>query len=187
MTEKDILDLIRNDKWMMNILYTAENLNLPDWLIGAGFIRNKVWDYLHGYTKAWLDTNDIDLVYFDPDGNDERADEKLSTELKEKTGLNWEVVNEAYAHKWYASKPPPYASSKDAVSKWPETATCIGVKIENQKLQLIAPYGIYDLVSLIVKPNPGFINNKDNVKKVVSERVKRKKWLEKWPQLKILL
>src|SRR3989344_341827 len=42
MTEKDILDLIKIDKWMMDILRVAEKLNLPDWIIGAGFIRNKV-------------------------------------------------------------------------------------------------------------------------------------------------
>lgn len=184
MTEQDILNLIYEDKWMMDILHTAEKLNLPDWLIGAGFVRNKVWDYLHGYNKPQVDTADIDLVYFDPSGNDENADEKLSEELRTKTGLNWEVVNEAHAHKWYTIKPPPYTSSKDAVSKWPETASCIGVKTENGKLKLIAPYGIGDLVNLIVRPNRAFIDE-GNVKNVVVERTKKKKWLEKWQKLQL--
>ena len=184
MTERDILNLISEDKWMTNVLYTAENLNLPDWLIGAGFVRNKVWDYLHGYQNEKVDTNDIDLIYFDPHGNNEDADKKLSEELETETGLNWEVVNEAYAHKWYTIKPPPYASSEDAVSKWPETATCIGVKTENGKLKLIAPYGIGDLVNLVIRPSPAFID-KGNVKNVVVERMKKKKWLEKWPKLKL--
>ena len=61
MTEKDILDLIKRDKWMMDILRVAEKLNLPDWIIGAGFIRNKVWDYLQGYNKSRVDTVDIDF------------------------------------------------------------------------------------------------------------------------------
>lgn len=184
MTEQDILNLIYENKWMMDILYIAEKLNLPDWLIGAGFVRNKVWDYLHGYNKSQVDTADIDLVYFDPNGNDENADEKLSEELKAKTGLNWEVVNEAYAHKWYTIKPPPYTSSEDAIAKWPETATCIGVKTENGKLKLIAPYGIGDLVNLIVRPSSAFIDE-GNVKNVVVERMKKKKLLEKWPKLKL--
>ncbi len=88
MTEQDILNLINEDKWMMDTLHTAEKLDLPNWLIGAGFVRNKVWDYLHGYQKEKVDTNDIDLVYFDPNGNDEDADEKLSKELETKTGFN---------------------------------------------------------------------------------------------------
>ena len=43
MTEQDILKIIENDKWMMDILHVAERLNLPDSMIGAGFVRNKVW------------------------------------------------------------------------------------------------------------------------------------------------
>ncbi len=184
MIEQDILNLIHEDKWMMDVLSTAEKLNLPDWLIGAGFVRNKVWDYLHGYQREKVDTNDIDLVYFDPSGNDENADKKLSEEFNIKTGLHWEIVNEAYAHKWYTIKPPPYTSCGDAVSKWPETSTCVGVKIENGELKLIAPYGIEDLVNLIVRPSQAFIDE-GNVKNVVAERVKKKKWLEKWPKLKL--
>jgi len=185
MTKQDILNLISENKWMMDVLRTAEKLDLPDWVIGAGFVRNKVWDYLHGYNKPKVDTADIDLVYYDPNGNDEDADEKLSKELEIKTGLNWEVVNEAYAHKWYTIKPPPYTSSEDAVSKWPETATCIGVRTENGKLKLMAPHGIEDLVNLIIRPSPAFID-KANVKNVVIERMEKKKWLEKWPKLKIV-
>ncbi|MEK7559956.1 MAG: nucleotidyltransferase family protein [Patescibacteria group bacterium] len=186
MTEQDILNLISEDKWMMGVLHIAEELNLPNWLIGAGFVRNKVWDYLHGYSKQRVDTADIDLVYYDPNGNDENTDKKLSAELNIKTGLSWEVVNEAHAHKWYTIKPPPYISTEDAVSKWPETATCIGVKIENGELKLIAPHGVEDLINLIVRPNKGFIDE-GNVENVVVERVKQKKWLEKWPKLKMAM
>jgi hypothetical protein len=34
---------------MMDILHIAEKLKLPDCMIGAGFVRNKVWDHLRGY------------------------------------------------------------------------------------------------------------------------------------------
>lgn len=180
MTEQDILNLIKNDKWMMDILHTAENLHLSDWIIGAGFVRNKVWDYLHGYSKSSVDTADIDLVYFNSEENDQKADEELSQTLKNKTGMIWEVVNEAYAHAW--NNFPPYISSEDAISRWPETATAIGVKTENGELKLIAPYGIADLINLIVRPSPKFTDI-DKIK----ERVKQKRWLEKWPKLKLLI
>ena len=78
MTPQEILNLIKQDKWMMNIIQTASSLNLHDWIIGAGFVRNKVWDHLSGIEKEVVDTNDIDLVYFDPKGNDKEADKKLS-------------------------------------------------------------------------------------------------------------
>jgi uncharacterized protein len=185
MSEQDILSLIREDSWMMEVLQAAERLGLPDWLIGAGFVRNKVWDRLHGFQKEKGDTNDIDLVYFDPGGNDEAADERISGELGEKTGLKWEVVNQAYAHKWHGAGLAPYTSTEDAISKWPETATCIGVTMEGGQLKLVAPYGIEDLVNMIVKPSPGFIKEKSDAKNVVAERARSKKWLEKWPKLTI--
>ena len=181
MTEKDILILIEKDEWMMNILRIAEKLNLPDWVIGAGFVRNKVWDYLHGYIKKEVETNDIDLVYYDPNGNEQKADEKLSKKLRKETGIKWEIVNEAYAHKW--NNLPPYKSTEDALSQWPETATGIGVKLECDKLKLIAPHGINDLKNLIIRPSPKFPDGLERVKK----RAKEKRWLEKWPKLKFNL
>jgi hypothetical protein len=178
MTEREILDLVRKDKWMMNVLNIAEKLNFPDWVIGAGFIRNKVWDHLHGFSRAKIDTADIDLVYYDQNGNDQKTDEDLSMKLRNETGIEWEVVNEAYAHKW--NNLPPYKSTEDALSQWPETATGIGVKLENGELRLIAPYGIDDLVNLIVRPCPKFVGGIE----IVKERAAKKNWLEKWPKLR---
>ncbi|MFA5625806.1 MAG: nucleotidyltransferase family protein [Bradymonadales bacterium] len=163
---------------MMEILQTAEKLNFKDWVVGAGFVRNKVWDHLHGYSNFEVDTNDIDLVYFDSDGNDQKADEALSKQLKDRTGIDWEIVNEVYAHKW--NNLPPYKSTEDALSQWPETATGIGVRLENGELILIAPHGINDLINLIVRPSPNFSGGLE----VVKERSKKKEWFKKWPKLK---
>lgn len=181
MTERDIIKLIQNDPWMIKILEIAESLHLHDWAIGAGFLRNKVWDYLHGYKKEKIDTADIDLVYYDPQGNHQKEDEELSEKLKNQTGIAWEVANEYYAHEW--NNLPPYTSTTDALSKWPETATGIGVTIRDGQLVLIAPHGIDDLVNLIIRPTPLFLNNPDKIR----ERVKKKQWIEKWPKLKLLL
>ena len=75
MNEEKILKLIQEDKWMVQILEIARDLNLPDWAIGAGFVRNKVWDYLHEFEKTPLD--DIDLVYFDKSNLSEEYEKEL--------------------------------------------------------------------------------------------------------------
>lgn len=181
MTEQDILNLIQKDEWMMKVLKIAEQQKLKDWVIGAGFIRNKVWDYLHGFVKEEVDTPDIDLVYFDPKGNTPEQDKILSAKLKKETGINWEIINEAYAHTW--NHRPPYSSTEDALSKWTETATGTGVNLTNDKLSLMAPHGIDDLVNLIVRPSPKF----PGATKIMKKRIKDKKWLEKWPKLKLEL
>ncbi|MDP3954431.1 MAG: nucleotidyltransferase family protein [bacterium] len=180
MGKTEILKIVEDDPWIMGVINKADSLNLSDWLIGAGFVRNKVWDYLHGYNKPNLDTADIDLVYYDPNGNNQEDDEKLSEELKKETRVEWEVVNQFYAHKWNGL--PPYKSTEDAISQWPETVTAIGVKLEDGKLKLVAPYGIDDLVNMIIRPSPKF-NDINRVK----ERVQEKGWLEKWPKLKLVV
>jgi hypothetical protein len=180
MTEQDILEVIKKDKWMMNILCRAEKLNMPNWVIGAGFVRNKIWDYLHGNSKPYVDTADIDMIYFDPDGNDEEKDNELSKKLRSETGVDWEVVNITYSHEW--DNVPPHTSVETVLAHWPETASSVGIKIENGELKLIAPYGIDDLVRLIIRRSPKTEATIERVK----ERMKEKKWLEKWPNLKLV-
>ena len=179
---QDILNLINDDKWMLKILKLVKKLELLDWMVGAGFVRSKVWDYLHDY-KTKTPLGDIDVIYFDR--NNINKDQELVYERKLKglyRNVNWSVKNQARMH--LVNKDKPYKSSEDALSKWPETATCIAVKINNKgKLVLIAPHGIGDLINLVVKPTPVFKNKLKKYKK----RANDKQWKRKWPKLKILL
>lgn len=43
--------LVRSSKWFMSALTQVQSLQLPCWCIGAGAVRNLVWDHLHGYGK----------------------------------------------------------------------------------------------------------------------------------------
>jgi hypothetical protein len=178
MTESEILELIANDEWMMTILRLAEEQKLVNWCIGAGFVRNRIWNHLHGFDKDKVNTSDIDFVYFDLNKVDLNGDKELSKQLKEETGCDWEIVNQAYAHTWNGL--PPYTSLEDALSRWPETATGLGVYLDKGELKLIAPYGIDDLVNLIVRPSPQFPEGIEKVK----TRIAKKRWLEKWPKLR---
>jgi len=62
--------LLRADDQRMDCLRAARELALPDWALGAGFIRNLIWDHLHRKSVPTA-LNDIDLIYLDnadPDG-----------------------------------------------------------------------------------------------------------------------
>lgn len=173
MTEQDILDLIQNDEWMMNVLQVARDLDLPDWMIGAGFVRNKVWDYLHGYKNKTPTNSDIDLVYFDLANKSKEIEEQYDRKLKKILDADWQTKNQA--------RMGNYESTEDAVAHWPETVTAIGVKIEDEKLKLIAPYNINDLINLTIKMSPKFTGGVERIK----ERMEKKEWLKKWPKLKV--
>ncbi len=192
MTEKDIINLIKKDKWMMDVLKTAESLDLPDWWIGAGFIRDKVWDFLSGH-KERTPLNDVDIIYFDKnDFHSSEADSystKIEEEYQEKLNkimpeIDWSVTNQARMHLFHHTA--PYNNSKESLSEWSETATCIGVRIEKDNLIILAPHGIRDLVSLIVRPNPAYKKLYSHDPGIFERRVKEKRWKEKWPKLKIL-
>lgn len=179
MSEEDIVNLITSDKWMMSVLNEAGTLGLPDWMIGAGFLRNKVWDYLHEIKREVADTNDIDLIYFDADNQNEETDRSLSQMMRGKLGLEWEIVNQAYTHKWH-NRTQSYKNAAEALGEWVETATCVAVTLENRHPVIIAPHGIDDLVNLIVRPTP------TTDMPTFNRRYQSKKWLEKWPKLKLV-
>lgn len=181
MTEQDIIQMIKSDEWMMNVLTEASKLSLPDWIIGAGFLRNKVWDYLHDIKRDVADTHDIDLVYFDNVNIDEENDRKLSESMTGVLGLDWEIVNQAYTHKWH-NRGIQYKDTAEGLSEWVETPTCVGVTLVNGDLKIVAPHGIDDLVNLIVRPTPSFKGNLD----IFYSRIESKKWLEKWPKLRVV-
>lgn len=181
MTEQDILKIIENDPWRMEVLKTVRSLKLPDWLIGAGFARNPIWDNLHGYEKQTPIT-DIDVAYFDPSDLSEETEIKYQNQLKEKIDADWSVTNQARMA-MINNQNKNYSSTEDAIAHWPETATAIGIILqEDDKLRLVAPYGINDLVSLTLRMTPNFGDGIDAFK----ARTKKKQWLSKWPKLKII-
>ena len=119
-TEKDIVNLVKNDPSMMRILEVAKTLNLPDWWICAGFVRSKVWDTLHEYPKR-TDLPDIDVVYYDPFNIDEQFEKQMESTLKNIAPEEpWSVKNQARMH--ILNGESPYRSTIDAVARFPETS-----------------------------------------------------------------
>ena len=178
MNEDEIRNLIANDEDMMEVISLVNKLDLPDYLIGAGFVRNFVWDKLHHYDNV-TPLNDIDVVYFDPLHIDKDLEKQYEDYLNSQKAGNWSVKNQARMH--LKNSHEPYISTLDAISHWTETATAIGVRLNKKgEVEIIAPYGIQDLVNLIIRP----ITNTDL--SIFRERVTNKKWLTKWPLLKVL-
>lgn len=148
-TETDIIRLIEHDHWMMDILHHAKSLNLPDWWICAGFVRSKVWDELHGFTIR-TPLPDIDVIYYDPSNLKEETEKEYEDLLRIlNPTIPWSIKNEARMHT--GNNVPAYESSTDAISKFPEIASALGVKLDSHDhLKLTAPHGIHDVIHLEV-------------------------------------
>jgi hypothetical protein len=160
-------------------------IDLPDCWLVAGCLAQTVWNDAFGL-PATHGISDIDLVYFD--GEDLSADTEAGHAARLRTlfadlGLWIDVKNEARVHLWYAEKfgnvLAPYVSTEDAITTFPTTATAVGVQPRVGGLHVFAPYGLSDLLGLIVRPN----------KKQITQAIydaKVKKWRARWPDLRIV-
>ncbi|HUC79053.1 MAG TPA: nucleotidyltransferase family protein [Candidatus Saccharimonadales bacterium] len=180
-TERDLQTLIESDQWMMKVLRTAEKLNLSEWWIGAGFLRNKVWDYIEDNTIA--PDCDVDLVYFNSGDTNAETDHSYDKDMNNKYPFaEWEVRNQARMH--YKNNLQPFYSTSDGIAHWVETATCVAVKLDKGKLKFLFCHGTDDLFGLIARPIGIFQDPKRIT--IFIDRVESKKWRERWPDLKVL-
>lgn len=164
---------------MMVALETVKSLQLPDWWIGAGFVRNKVWDHLHGLKKR-TEFNDLDVIYFDT--SEKFKEKKIEEQLQFlQPSYAWEVTNQATVH--LDNQQAPYKNSTDALSRWTESATCVAVTMNSAgELTLTAPHGVSDLLELVVRLTP----HPEVKSEVFEKRIHHKGWFEKWSLLKLV-
>jgi hypothetical protein len=178
-TVSDIICLITGEPVMLQTLRAVETLGPPDGWIAAGFVRNAVWDALH--VRPWSRSHgDVDVVYFDRSNATPERDARIEAELRGRMpGVPWSVRNQARMH--FRNDDPPYADVADALRHWPETCTAIALQSVSGRIELLAPFGIGDLVSLIVRPTPAFAGRIDAYR----ARIARKQWAARWPKLHI--
>jgi len=163
----------------MTILRTARSAALPNWYVGAGVIRNAVWDHLHGYPSP-TPARDIDVAYFDAidlsEAREKEATRFLSSILP---SANWEPINQARVHLWYKNEfgreAEPLLSCEAAIDTWPETATCIGVRLlDNDDLLIYAPYGLEDLFAMVLRRNPRRVTPEHYRQRIKEKRIAEK-------------
>lgn len=156
------------------VLRRAPALGLADYCVGAGAVCQSVWNAQEGLSPLH-GISDIDFVYFDPDLSYEKEDQVIrrAGEIFRDLPVAFDVKNQARVHLWYrdhfGSDIAPYPSLKAAIATWPTTATAVGVRLEDEELEVIAPFGLDDLFGRIVRPN----------KVQITEEIYRSKW-EKW-------
>jgi hypothetical protein len=177
----ELRTLVARDRQRMRVLGVVRDLGLPDCWVAAGFVRNCVWDHLHGRAASPL-PRDIDVIWFDPAGCTPARDAGLEAALRGRDGtLAWSVKNQARMHE--RNGDAPYRSATDAMRYWPETATAVGVRLDARDgIEVAAPFGLDDLFGLIVRPAGRFVVDKHAMYR---ERVLSKQWEQTWPGLQI--
>ncbi len=165
----------------MEVLEAARDCDPPDWWIGAGVVRDLVWDELHGgFDPARV--KDVDLAFFDAADLSPERDIEVEAALHARLPrVPWEVKNQAAVHTWYEKRfgfaVEPLHSTADGVATWPETATSVAVRLDaNDDLQVLAPYGLDDLLHGVCRRNSRRVSVEE-----YRRRLEAKQVTTRWP------
>jgi len=173
--------LIAADPLRWPLLQQVQALGLDDCWVGAGFVRNALWDHLHGRACSPLDS-DVDVIWFDRQRCSAELDRHLEGMLRAcHPGIDWSVKNQARMH--LKNGDAPYTSSADAMSHWPETATAVAVRRSaDGACEVCAPLGLDDLFDGVIRPTPRFAQDR---RPIFLERLQAKNWQGQWPLLRL--
>ncbi|AMW80270.1 hypothetical protein AMD27_16120 [Acinetobacter sp. TGL-Y2] len=176
---KDLL--IKNEK-IIDILKMLKTF-APQAYLAAGVIRNTVWAHLHDQSFS-LDQTEIDVIFYDEKDVGHVAKHIQQKLKKTFPDIKWDITNQAKVHLWYQTDTgafiPPLTSIEHALSLWPETATAVAIRLlENNDLDMIAPFGLDDLFELKLRWNDALVS-----RGVFADRLASKRFLKKWPKLK---
>ena len=176
---------LRGNPGLWECLQRLAGLGLPDCWLGAGCVAQTVWNGAHGKPPT-ADISDYDVVYFDAGDVTERGENAAAASVRSVMAdlpVALDVKNQARVHLWYRHRfgydIVPYTSSEDAIATWPTTATAIGVRLEQGYPQVLAPYGLDDLLGLVVRANRVQITPEIYQSKVA-------RWQRHWPNLTVL-
>ena len=177
----DIADFIAHNPRMMRCLAVLAAHGPAGAWIGAGFVRNAVWDHLSGLDTEAIPLADLDVVFHDPDiataEHDARIEAALSIAAPD---LPWSVRNQARMHERNGHR--PYRDVADALTHWPETATAIAARLGPKGFEILAPFGVEDVLEMIIRPTPAFRTKPE----IPLARLEAKGWLVRWPRLRVV-
>lgn len=178
----ELCRLVRGDRRVMHLLQLVASLDLAQWCIAAGAIRNLVWDHLHGFAEPTAPA-DIDVLIFDSRRTEPEYERQIEASLAAlDPTVQWEVVNQATVHA-YTGDPAPYRSIAEAMSRWADPMTAVGVSLSRDgSISVVAPFGLEDLFSMIVRPHLVA----PRAAQVYRERVAAKNWCARWPKVRVI-
>ena len=184
--ERRLSEIVRADPGLMHVLTTVRGLDLPDWRVFSGAVYQSVWNAVTA-RPAGYGIRDYDLGYFDPDVSWDAEDvviKRVAAAFDESFREMVEVRNQARVHLWFEGRfGEPYqalAGTDEALARFVAPAFAVGVRLEaDDAISVAAPFGLDDVFSLTLRPNPrrGLARGWDRV--VANARAR-------WPELTII-
>ena len=184
--ERRLVDIVRAEPGLMHVLTRVRGLGLNDWRVFSGAVYQAVWNAVTG-RSAGYGVKDYDLGYFDPDTSWDAEDvviRRVAAAFDEPFRSTVEVRNQARVHLWFEGRfgepYTPLAGTDEALARFVAPAFAVGVRLEaDDAISVAAPFGLEDVFSLTLRPNPrrGLARGWERV--VASAR-------GRWPELTVI-
>lgn len=177
--------MILNNHYLLNLLRHLSKIYENAYL-SAGVIRNWIWS-IHHHQDYTFEGTEIDVIFYDVDEkNTEISNAIINQIIQDYPHHIWDVTNQATVYHWYKKENgdyiEPLTSIDHALSLWPETATAVAIRLlENNDLEIIAPFGLEDLFELKLRWNDALVS-----REVFLERITTKQFLKRWNKLKLI-
>lgn len=168
--KRKLKDFIESSEVIQELLDSVSKIERKDLYLSAGCIRNTYWDSIYSRKN---DLEDVDVIFLG-----EGDETEIESQLKILSpNYNWSVKNQARMHSKHGHD--PYETIEEAISFWPEKATSVAIIMKEDGLKIIAPHGLKDIFD-------GRVSKPDKASEEAFQlRLRKKKWLEKWPELTI--
>lgn len=178
-----LLDLVHGEPAMLNALKALRQADIPDAWIGGGFIRNAVWDRLHGFAID-ITRSDVDVGFFD--AAPAPADQESGFEARLRAlcpGLDWTVRNQARMHAYNGHE--PYRDMLDAATHWVARCNAVALRLgADDTIEMLAPFGLEDVFAMRVHPTPIYLTTPVRTARFY-EMMQAKRWNIRWPGVRI--
>lgn len=184
--QQTFLEIIWGDPLLRDALQRARDLQLPHWSIVSGALYNSVWNHLTGKPSGY-GIKDIDIFYFDAQDLSYEAEDvriKQGDVVFAGYDLPVEIRNQARVHLWFeehfGQSYPPLQSCEQGIDRFASKTHAVGLRLEeNDTLNLYAPFGLNDIFSFRVTPNP-IIDNR------ATHHAKALRAQQNWPEVTIV-
>jgi uncharacterized protein len=183
----ELKSALASSAWFLSLLDDVRVVGPPQWWVGAGVIRDVVWEQRFGNGADRPVTKDVDVAFFDATNLSVERDREVEALLRaRRPDVAWDATNQAAVHLWYHDEfgkiVPPFGSVPEAVATWPEYATCVAVRVVGEGgIEICAPYGLDDLLEGVWRRNPTRVTVEE-----YQRRLARKQPAVRWPGVRIL-
>jgi hypothetical protein len=179
-------EIVRAEPVLMRVLRTLRGAALPDHLLVAGALYNGVWNHLTGRPML-AGVNDIDVSYFDGSDLSYEAEDVVIRRLEAEFSdlpVPVQVRNQARVHLWFPQKfgTPftPLSSAGEMLERYASKTHAVAVRLEaDERLTIVAPFGLDDIFSFRITPNPALDNRKTHEAKAARAK-------SVWPQITVV-